>query len=109
MTMNMHDKQMNDLADRAARGEPGAMTEWCRIMEPQLAPIVRQALREGTRPRPALNGLTQNILTVAQRATEDQPALATQHREYLVRPVARRIAESMVQRSRPDLAMRQGM
>jgi hypothetical protein len=107
--MNFHDKQMSDLADRAARGEPGAMAEWCRIMEPQLAPIVRQALRDGSKTRPDGGELTRNILATAQKLKDSDPVLASRHREYLVRPVARQVAEALVKRSRPELAIRQGM
>jgi hypothetical protein len=107
--MNIHDKKMSDLADRAARGEPGAMTEWCRIMEPQLAPIVRHALSDGTRARPDSGDLTQRILATARKLTETDPVLASRHREYLVRPVAHQIAKALVRRSRPDPVNRQGM
>jgi hypothetical protein len=102
--MFRNDQAMNDLAERAARDEPGARIEWQQVMEVQLAPLVRRALRQaaGADASP-WTPVTERIVATARRLHRENPSLAVGGREALVKPVAHVLAETMLQRSRTDL------
>jgi hypothetical protein len=104
--MVWQNERLNELAARAAEGEPEALAAWCQEMEADLTPIVRRALRtQGRYDHPERAGLTQHILSAARELAASDPLLAARGREGLVRPLARQLAAALVQRRQPEASV----
>jgi hypothetical protein len=84
---------LETLADRLRGGRSGAVREWRRVFDPQLARIVRRALNQPA----AESGYTWRIQDCARQAGLSAPAISSDERELLLAQLSNRCSDTIIE------------